>query len=108
MLADLVALYVEGHRGAAADAVRSLVSTGRAVGENRGKAWGSARDAWENDRFNPEAEDPAHRLLLADLGAMNALLRAGFADYAKRLVGPDHPADRGEEAVTAVHRVRPH
>ncbi len=97
MLADLVALYVEGQEAPLPMPCEASYRWQWHVGENRGKAWGSARDAWENDRFNPEAEDPAHRLLLADLGAMNALLRAGFADYAKRLWAPIVPLTEDEK-----------
>ncbi len=94
MLAELVALFVEGHRAPLPMPCESSYSWQRYVGSDRGKAWGTTRDAWENDKFSPEAKDPAHQLLLADLGEMRALLRSGFADYAKRLWAPIIPLSR--------------
>ena len=94
MLAELVALYIEGLRAPLPMPCESSYNWQRYVGSDRGKAWGATRDSWENDRFSPEAEDPAHQLLLADLEEMRALLRSGFADYAKRLWAPIIPRSR--------------
>jgi exodeoxyribonuclease V gamma subunit len=94
MLTELVALFVEGHAAPLPMPCESTYNWQRYVRGDRGKAWGVARDSWERDRFNPEAEDPAHRLLLGDLGKFKALHGAGFADYAERLWGPIIPLTR--------------
>ena len=94
MLAELVALYVEGHRAPLPMPCESSYNWQRYVGSDRGKAWGTTRDSWKNDKFSPEAEDPAHQLLLANLGEMQALLDSGFADCAKRLWAPIIPLSR--------------
>ena len=94
MLAELVALYVEGHRAPIPMPCESSYNWQRYTGSDQGKAWRTTRDAWENDKYSAEAKDPANQLLLDDLGETRALVRSGFADYAKRLWAPIIPLSR--------------
>ncbi len=94
MLAELVALYIDGHEAPLPIPCETAYLWQRNVGSDRDKAWGKAREAWETDRFSPEFDDPAHQLLLADLRPMRALLGAGFESYCRRLWGPILPLSR--------------
>jgi exodeoxyribonuclease V gamma subunit len=93
-LTELVALYIEGHGAPIAMPCETAYAWQRNVGSDRGRAWGQARDAWETDRYSPEADDPAHQLLLPELRPMRALLGAGLERYCKRLWGPILPLTR--------------
>jgi exonuclease V gamma subunit len=91
LLSGLVELYNEGHRTPIPMPCEAAYGWQRNVDLGRGKAWKAARDAWEDDRFNPESADPAHDMLFPDLKSTNALLAAGFEEYAERLWAPILP-----------------
>jgi hypothetical protein len=63
----------------------------RALGKGRASAYNAARSKWETDRFSPECEDDAYRLLFPDLTTTDALVDAGLAGYSARLWGPILP-----------------
>ena len=63
----------------------------RKIGSRRDIARKVAGQAWETDRFSPEAKDPANEFLFPHLGTMFALERSSFADCAQRLWGPILP-----------------
>jgi exonuclease V gamma subunit len=90
----LADLYVAGHRAPLPMPCESSYNWQRYVGGDRGKAWVTTRDSWENDKFSAEVEDPAHQLLLDDLADTRALLGSGFPEYAKRLWSPIIPLTR--------------
>lgn len=90
-LGALVALYVEGHRTPLPLPCESAYTWQRNLGRGRGNAEWATRDVWERDRYRPEADDPAHRLLLIGLDATEDLLESGFEDYCARLWGPIIP-----------------
>jgi exodeoxyribonuclease V gamma subunit len=90
-LTALTDLYIEGHRGPLPLPCESAYAWQRYAKTDRPRAWGSTRDVWETDRFNPESLDPAHRLLLPGLDSMNELVRSGFVKYCERLWSPILP-----------------
>jgi exonuclease V gamma subunit len=59
-----------------------------ALSKSRGAAIRAAVAKWETDRFSPEADDPAHNILFADIASTGALLDTGFEHLAERLWAP--------------------
>ena len=88
MLGELVALYEEGLSNPIPLPCETAYGWQRNLGSGRGKAWGTAMSAWETDRFNPEAQDAAHELLLGGTLSFRELFDLGFEDYCARLWGP--------------------
>ena len=84
-LAELVALYVEGHRAPLPLPCESAFAWQRALAfKDRDKAVWALRDSWETGRFT-ESRDAAHRALLGDLARADDLLASGFEKYCARL-----------------------
>jgi exodeoxyribonuclease V gamma subunit len=84
-LAELVALYVEGHRAPLPLPCESAFAWQRALAfKDRDKAVWALRDSWETGRFT-ESRDAAHRTLLGDLARADDLLASGFEEYCARL-----------------------
>jgi len=94
LLAELVALYVEGMRTPLPLPCQTAYAWQRNVGSNRGKAFGEAMKVWESDRFDPEAQDPAYQTLFGGVLSLRDLLATDFEDYCARLWGPILPLMR--------------
>ncbi len=93
LLADLVSLFTEGMCEPLPLPCESAYAWQRNIGAHRGRAFGQAADAWERDRFDPEAQDPAHVLAFGPL-SFRDLLGKGFEEYCARLWGPILPMMR--------------
>ena len=91
LLAGLVDLYVEGLTTPIPLFCETSFGWQRKIGSRRDIARKVAGQAWEKDRFSPEAKDPANEFLFPHLGTMFALERSSFADCAQRLWGPILP-----------------
>lgn len=88
LLADLVDLYDEGHRAPVPIPCETAYAWHRHVGNDRGRAFRLARDAWEGDYG--EGADGPHSMLFPAL-ATSALIDAAFEAYCARLWGPVLP-----------------
>jgi exodeoxyribonuclease V gamma subunit len=97
LLADLVALFTEGMCRPLPLPCESAYAWQRNVGTQRGKAFGKAAEVWERDRFNPEAEDPAHVLAFGAGLLFRDLLATGFEEYCARLWAPILPMMREQQ-----------
>ena len=91
LLASLADLYVEGLTTPIPMPCETSFVWQRKIGSHRDVARKVAGQAWETDRFSPEAKDPANQFLFPDLGTMSALERSSFPDCARRLWGPILP-----------------
>lgn len=91
LLSGLVDLYVEGLTAPIPLPCETSFVWQRKIGSHRDVARKVAGQAWETDRFSPEAEDPANEFLFPDLGTMSALERSSFPVNARRLWGPILP-----------------
>ncbi|MCE2529276.1 MAG: exodeoxyribonuclease V subunit gamma [Acidimicrobiia bacterium] len=91
MLAGLVDLYVEGLTTPIPLPCETSFGWQRKIGHRRDVARKVAEQAWEKDRFSPEAKDPSNEFLFPALGTMSALERSSFAENAERLWGPILP-----------------
>ena len=91
LLSDLVDLYVEGLTTPVPLPCETAYTWQMKVGGDPGSARKQAENAWEKDRFSPEAKDPANEFLFPHLGTMSALERSPFPEYARRLWGPILP-----------------
>jgi exodeoxyribonuclease V gamma subunit len=91
LLAELVDLYDEGMQAPLAMPCETCYAWQRALGKGRASAYNAARSKWETDRFSPECEDDAYRLLFPDLTTTDALVDAGLAGYSARLWSPILP-----------------
>ena len=91
LLSGLVDLYVEGLITPIPLPCETAFNWQMKVGGDLGSARKQAQNAWETDRFSPEAKDPANEFLLHDLGTMSALEQSSFPDYARSLWGPILP-----------------
>ena len=92
LLVGLVDLYVEGLTDPIPLPCETSFGWQRNLGNHRSTARKVARQAWETDRFSPEAKDPSNEFLFPDLSTMSALERSSFPDYAGRLWGPILPS----------------
>jgi exodeoxyribonuclease V gamma subunit len=88
LLGELVALYEEGLTNPIPLPCETAYVWQRNLGSDRGKAWGAAMSTWETDRFNPEAQDAAHELLLGGTLSFRELFGLGFEAYCARLWAP--------------------
>ena len=91
LLSGLVDLYVQGLTTPIPLPCETSFVWQRKIGSHRHVARKVAGQAWETDRFSPEAKDPANQFLLPDLGTMSALEASSFPDNARRLWGPILP-----------------
>ena len=91
LLSGLVDLYVQGLMTPIPLPCETSYAWQRKIGSHRQLAWKTALQAWETDRFSPEAKDPANEFLFPHLSTMSALERSPFPDYAGRLWGPVLP-----------------
>ena len=87
----VVDLYVEGLTTPIPLPCETSFVWQRKIGSHRDAARKVAGQAWETDRFSPEAKDPANEFLFPDLGTMSALERSSFPAHAQRLWGPILP-----------------
>ncbi len=94
LLAELVALYVEGMRAPLPLPCQTAYAWQRNIGSDRRKAFGEAIKVWETDRFDPEAQDPAYQTLFGGVLSLRELLATDFEDYCARLWGPIIPLMR--------------
>lgn len=91
LLSGIVDLYVEGLVTPIPLPCETSFGWQRKIGSHRDVARKIAGQAWETDRFSPEAKDPANEFLFGDLATMSALERSSFPAYARRLWGPILP-----------------
>ena len=91
LLSGLVDLYVEGLTTPIPLPCETSFVWQRKIGSHRDVARKVAGQAWETDRFSPEAKDPANEFLFPDLATMPALERSAFPDRARKLWGPILP-----------------
>lgn len=91
LLSGLVDLYVEGLTTPVPLPCETSFVWQRKIGSHHDVARKVAGQAWETDRFSPEAKDPANQFLFPELGTMSALERSSFPDSARRLWGPILP-----------------
>jgi exodeoxyribonuclease V gamma subunit len=88
LLAELVALYTEGHQQPIPLPCETAYTWQRELGKSRNSARYRASQVWETDRFSPEANDAAHVLLLDGILPFDHLLDAGFEEHCPRLWAP--------------------
>jgi exodeoxyribonuclease V gamma subunit len=93
LLTDLVDLYDAGHRQPLAIPCETAYAWQRHARNDRRRAFGEARSAWE-DGYQPERADGAHTMVLPQIAAVADLLASGFEDYCNRLWGPILPLMR--------------
>ncbi len=91
LLSGLVDLYVEGLTSPIPLPCETSFVWQRKIGSHRDVARKVAGQAWETDRFSPEAKDPANEFLFPDLATISALERSPFPDRARKLWGPILP-----------------
>ncbi|MDE0169281.1 MAG: exodeoxyribonuclease V subunit gamma [bacterium] len=91
LLSGLVDLYVEGLTTPIPLPCETSFVWQRKIGSHRDVARKVAGQAWETDRFSPEAKDPANQFLFPDLGTISALERTSFPAHARSLWGPILP-----------------
>ena len=91
LLADLVALYVEGITEPIPLPGETAYAWQRNIPKGRTDAISAAGKVWEKDRFPQERDDPANDLLFSHLADTDALIGSGFPKYAERLWGPIIP-----------------
>ena len=91
LLSGVVDLYVEGLTTPIPLPCETSFVWQRKIGSHRDVARKFAGQAWETDRFSPEAKDPANEFLFPDLGTMSALEWSSFPAHAQRLWGPILP-----------------
>ena len=91
LLSGLVDLYVEGLTSPIPLPCETSFVWQRKIGSHRDVARKVAGQAWETDRFSPEAKDPANEFLFPDLATMSALERSPFPVHARKLWGPILP-----------------
>jgi exodeoxyribonuclease V gamma subunit len=87
-IADLVDLYINGMRTPLPLPCETAFAWQAGLAAGRGSAMRSAAGKWQTDHFSPERADPAHELLLPHAPTLEALIDAGFEDFAARLWDP--------------------
>ncbi|MFV2038781.1 MAG: exodeoxyribonuclease V subunit gamma [Acidimicrobiales bacterium] len=91
LLGRLIALYNQGHAEPVPMPCETSYAWQNSLAEGRDKAFAAATEKWEKAKFAPEAEDPAHEMLLPGVASTKDLVAAGLDTFAEELWAPILP-----------------